>query len=93
MFRKVFRVVVTLALVLATTAFLASGAEAAASGGFSMGSRGSRTFAATSRRKGTMFSASLKTGTTREVSGSLMRLGPRAALKCSRIPLAAAPTE
>jgi predicted lipid-binding transport protein (Tim44 family) len=44
MFRKVFRVVVTLALVLATTAFLASGAEAAASGGFSMGSRGMRSF-------------------------------------------------
>jgi predicted lipid-binding transport protein (Tim44 family) len=42
MFRKVFRVVATLALVLATTAFLASGADAAASGGFSMGSRGMR---------------------------------------------------
>jgi len=44
MFRKVFRVVATLALVLATTAFLASGADAAAGSGFSMGSRGMRSF-------------------------------------------------
>jgi predicted lipid-binding transport protein (Tim44 family) len=45
MFRKVFHVVATLALVLATMAYLTAGADAAASGGFGMGSRGTRSFA------------------------------------------------
>jgi predicted lipid-binding transport protein (Tim44 family) len=45
MLRTVFRALAMMALVLATTAFLASGADAAAGQGMSLGSRGGRSFA------------------------------------------------
>jgi predicted lipid-binding transport protein (Tim44 family) len=44
MLRTVFRALAMMALVVATTAFLASGADAAAGQGMSMGSRGMRSF-------------------------------------------------
>jgi predicted lipid-binding transport protein (Tim44 family) len=47
MFRTVFRAVTAALVVIATLAFLGSGADARIGGGFSSGSRGSRTFAPT----------------------------------------------
>lgn len=46
MFRTIFRAVTTVAIVLATMGFLASGADARIGGGLSLGSRGNRTFSA-----------------------------------------------
>jgi predicted lipid-binding transport protein (Tim44 family) len=46
MFRSVFRGLTTVAVVLATIAFLAGGADARIGSGLSLGSRGSRTFSA-----------------------------------------------
>ena len=46
MFRTVFRAATTVAVVAATVAFLASSADARIGGGFSAGSRGTRTFSA-----------------------------------------------
>jgi predicted lipid-binding transport protein (Tim44 family) len=46
MFHKVYRVLAAVAIVVAATGFLASGADARIGGGLSSGSRGSRTFSA-----------------------------------------------
>jgi predicted lipid-binding transport protein (Tim44 family) len=46
MYRKVYRALTVVAIVAATTGFLASGADARIGGGFSSGSRGTRTFSA-----------------------------------------------
>ncbi|HLK81237.1 MAG TPA: TIM44-like domain-containing protein [Xanthobacteraceae bacterium] len=46
MFRKIYRVLVALAIVAATTGLLVSNADARIGGGASLGSRGSRTFSA-----------------------------------------------
>jgi predicted lipid-binding transport protein (Tim44 family) len=44
MFRRIFQALAVFAVVAATAGFLASGADARPGGGFSMGSRGARTF-------------------------------------------------
>jgi len=46
MFRKIYRALAVVAIVAATTGFLASGADARIGAGSSLGSRGSRTFSA-----------------------------------------------
>src|SRR5262249_33667120 len=46
MFRRLYRALTVVAIVAATTGFLAGGADARVGGGFSSGSRGSRTFSA-----------------------------------------------
>ncbi len=46
MFRKIYRVLMAVAIVAGTTGLLASGADARIGGGLSLGSRGSRTFSA-----------------------------------------------
>jgi predicted lipid-binding transport protein (Tim44 family) len=46
MFRKIYRVLMAVAIVAVTTGLLASGADARIGGGVSLGSRGSRTFSA-----------------------------------------------
>src|SRR5215471_3193448 len=46
MFRKLYRALTAVAIVAATTGFLVAGADARVGGGFSSGSRGSRTFSA-----------------------------------------------
>src|SRR4029077_6795033 len=46
MFRRIFRALTIAAVVVATTGFLASGADARIGGGLSSGSRGTRTFSA-----------------------------------------------
>src|SRR5262249_46209566 len=46
MFRKIYRVLTVFAVVAAASGLLASGADARIGGGFSSGSRGSRTFSA-----------------------------------------------
>jgi predicted lipid-binding transport protein (Tim44 family) len=47
MFRRIFQALTVFAVVAATAGLLASGADARPGGGFSMGSRGSRTFSST----------------------------------------------